>query len=129
MSSEFHCRPCEFFGLHLSIEDSMLAYQVDRVVFSFGSWVKARMDETIEVNAPKRPKNERPKETKPKYSSEQIEGFIYGPLPDPAMVSIDPTAPHPWGNIDPFSVVAEPSRPVPARYRNGPKFIPHEVTN
>lgn len=127
MSSAFHCRPSSFFGF-TSPDETWLAYQIDRAVFTFGSWIKNRIEETIRVPASKN-KNEPLMETKAKWSSEQIQSFIYDPLPDPDLVAAHQNEPSGWGNIDPFAVTADSDRPIPSKYKQGRTIMPHEMTN
>jgi hypothetical protein len=117
MSQDFHCRPSEFYGLHLSEENAWLARGVDRSVWTFGTWMRARQEETIEVEAPKRHRNERPKVRKPKYTEEQIRYFVYGPLPDPVMLAElrNGVTSMPYLNIDPNDVPDEDDY-VPHRF-------------
>jgi hypothetical protein len=83
-----------------------LAYQIDRSVFRFGSWIEGKLNETHEV--PVR-KNARKNTTiEPKYRPDEIRRFIYGPLP-----TDNPNRPKGmdqfayWQNVDPFEVEAE----------------------
>lgn len=127
MSQAFHCRPSDFFGFNSSDDDTWFAYQIDRAVFTFGSFVQARIEETIEVPVSAKPKKKNT-EIKQKYSREQIQETIYGPLPDRAPTNT-PNEPNMWGNIDPYAVEIEQPRHPAARRTSGRKILPHEVTN
>lgn len=129
MSQDFHCRPCEFYGLHLSAENSWLALSVDRSVWTFGSFIKARQQEMIEVDAPPRKSKERPKIHKPKYTDEQIQWFVFGPLPDEAAIEMARSGQTsmPYLNVSIDDVEAEPDMPHRFQYMPMPN-IPKEAT-
>lgn len=86
-----------------------MAYQIDRAVWRWGSWVQGRIEEQIEVPLTKGKK--RQTELKQKYNAEQITNLIYGELPAPdgsgKTATLNDTGQHQsyWQNIDPFAVI------------------------
>jgi hypothetical protein len=98
IAKEFGKLPSEV--LHLTGQDeSWLAYQVDRATWTWGSWVKARIEE--QELRPRTKARNKDLEWQQKYTAKQIEEFIYGPLPDPEK---DRQTVRQMTNIDPFAV-------------------------
>lgn len=107
MALDFQCRPSSFFGLHLHEEHAWLAYSVDRAVWTFGSFIRNRQEETVEKDAPST-KAKKPKIREPKYTAKQIRAMIYDPIPDAeATKRSTEGASMPYLNIDPYDVEAD----------------------
>jgi hypothetical protein len=118
MAKAFGTRPSAFYGLTDEAE-GWFALSVDRATWTWGTTVERWQNETVEVAAPKPPKNAPHMTQKPKHSPELIWSRIYGPLPTDTPVAQPQAAPS-KGFVDPRLVMAEAQDDdyVPEKYRN-----------
>lgn len=79
MATDFGQTPAALLSL-TDPQDAWLAWQVNRAVWKWGRFVKAKIEETIEV--PHVQQRGPLKDIKPKYKPEQIHDMIYGQLVD-----------------------------------------------
>lgn len=125
MATAFNCPPAVLYGL-TNTEDQWLAYQVNRAVYRFGSWMKSKIEETVERQA--KPASKRRTERVPKYTSDDIHRMIYGNIVTRDQLSAIRAEAKAVqsGQVNPLEIEAEEDY-IPPSFRKKSGVVPQRV--